>query len=484
MFTVVHDLREIRRPASTDAALARSGERRDGRNRHAGPTRRLHCAGRAGLADRCPGMLLVSAGLGDSAGLGGAGRSGPALIAHVHAGSLGWLTLAALAVAVRMADDGGQTEPRLASGRFGIYVSCVTVVAVAGFVAAAAAGSAAAEAWTGTAALLAILGFMAWLVVLSRATRIRWGAPQVGMAGALVVLVAGAILGAISAGDTASGNATGAASLGSAHSAVLVVPFVLLAATAVVEWAAGRPSSDYEPVTTAGLVQVGALLVAAAVIIAGVPGTDIALVEANIPLELGGIAIFLIRVGPLLLTAGWAKGSRIWLVTSTVALSVDAGLFAHVVFEIGARRVDRPSAAVAAVHRRPRHVRRGRDNGLVRRHRGYGRRCGRRRAATSRPTGCSGPGGWAGGDGGWHRRWLGGHRGRVRRGARHRAAGCGRGCWPPGRDGHPRCRRSPADKVTASRVLNALLVAAVVASRQAVRSTGGRSRQDRTARVR
>ena len=94
---------------------------------------------------------------------------------------------------------------------------------------------------------------------------------------------------------------------------------MLLAATAVVEWAAARPSGGYEPVTTAGLAQVGALVVAAAVIIAGVLGSDLALVEANIPLELGGIAIFLIRVGPLLLTAGWARGGRIWLVTSTVA---------------------------------------------------------------------------------------------------------------------------------------------------------------------
>ncbi len=283
-------------------------------------------------------MLLVSAGLGNSAGIGGTGGSGPALVAHVHAGSLGWLTLAALAVAVRMAQDGDQTEPGPASGRFGRYVSCAAVVAVAGFVGAAAAGFAAAEAWTGTAALLAILGFLAWLVALSRARRTRWAVPQIGMAGAFVVLVAGTILGAISAEDTASGHATGAASLGSAHSAVLVVPFVLLAATAVVEWAGGRPSGHHEPATTPGLVQVGALLVAAAVIIAGVLGNDIALVEANIPLELGGIAIFLIRVGPLLLTAGWAKGSRIWLVTSAVALAVDAGLFAHVVFEIGARR--------------------------------------------------------------------------------------------------------------------------------------------------
>lgn len=284
-------------------------------------------------------MLLVSAGLGNSAGIGGTGGSGSALIAHVHAGSLGWLTLAALAAALRMVQDGDyDREPGPGQHRLAAPLSGLAVATVAAFVVATAAGSAAAEAWTGTAALLAILGFLAWLVALSRATRTRWVVPQLGMAGALVVLVAGTILGAISAGDTASGNATGAASLGSAHSAVLVVPFVVLAATAVVEWAAARPSGDYEPVTTAGLVQVGALLVAAAVIIAGVLANDLALVEANIPLELGGIAIFLIRVGPLLLTAGWAKGSRIWLVTSNVALAVDAGLFAHVVFEIGARR--------------------------------------------------------------------------------------------------------------------------------------------------
>lgn len=180
---------------------------------------------------------------------------------------------------------------------------------------ATATGTTAAEAWTGTAVLLAVVGFLAWLATLSWQARAQWSAPQFAMAGALAVLVSGVFVGAISAGDAASGNATGAASLASAHSAVLVVPFVVFAATSVLEWSVPRPAQGGTPVTTAGLVQVGSLVLGAAAVLGGVLGNNLVLVEANIPLELGGIAIFLVRVGPLLLTAGWAKSSRIWLVT-------------------------------------------------------------------------------------------------------------------------------------------------------------------------
>jgi hypothetical protein len=86
------------------------------------------------------------------------------------------------------------------------------------------------------------------------------------------------------------------------------------------------------------LVQAGALALAAVAVTAGMLGRDLALVEANVPLQLAGITIFLVRVGPGLLATGRARSRRIWLVTATVALAVDIGLFAHVVFEIGARR--------------------------------------------------------------------------------------------------------------------------------------------------
>jgi len=281
------------------------------------------------------GMLVVSAVLGDSLGAGAAVAGGPALRAHVHAGSLGWLTLAVLAVAAGMA--GGDDRRAARPARLGDGLSWLTVVTVAAFVITDAAGWAAGGAWTGSAALAAILAFAGWLALAGRRAGTPWTVARLGMAGGLAVLIAGSVIGAASAATAAGRNETGAASLASAHSAAAVVPFVILAVTSVLEWSAA-PSSGAAPVTTAGLVQVGALLLAAVAVITGTLGHDLTLVEANIPLELGGIVIFLVRAGPSLLGAGWLASGRIWLVTSTVALAVDVGLFAHVVFEIGRRR--------------------------------------------------------------------------------------------------------------------------------------------------
>jgi hypothetical protein len=280
------------------------------------------------------GMLLVSAGLADGARVDVAAGGGSALDAHVHAGSLGWITLAVLAVALRMAegDDRPVRSSRLARGLSGF-----TTATIAAFVVADVAGSVDGEVWTGAVALAAIVVFLARLAVVSRRERVAWTVPRLSMAAALAVLVVGSVIGAISAGNAATGHLAVAASLASSHSAILVVPFVVLASTSVLEWSA-LPSSSSLALTTAGLVQVGALALSAAAVTAGVVWHDLALVEANIPLVFGGIAIFLVRVGPVVLAAGWARSSRIWLVTGTVGVAVDVGLFAHVVFEIGARR--------------------------------------------------------------------------------------------------------------------------------------------------
>jgi hypothetical protein len=111
----------------------------------------------------------------------------------------------------------------------------------------------------------------------------------------------------------------------------------MLVATSAAEWALS-PAAGAAPATTAGLVQVGAFALASVATVTGVLSSNLALTEANSSLVLAGIAIFGFRVGPRLLTAGWARGSRVWLATSVLALAVDAGLFAHIVFEVGAQR--------------------------------------------------------------------------------------------------------------------------------------------------
>jgi len=259
-------------------------------------------------------MLLLSAGLG--AGVPQLGRG--ASRAHAGAGSLGWLVLAVLAIALGMVGGGSQAGPAAWPRRArtaAIPVSVAVAAAVAANVVARAAGGP--GSWTRLAALAAILAFLAMLAALDRDARAIATVPGLGMAGALAVLVAGTAIRVSTAGT--------------------VLPFIVLASAAMIEWSAAPAARRARP-TTAGLVQVGALVLAAAAVVAGVTSHDLALVEANIPLELGGIAIFLVRLGPALLAAGWARTSRVWLVTSAVALAVDAGLFAHVVVEVGNRR--------------------------------------------------------------------------------------------------------------------------------------------------
>jgi hypothetical protein len=279
------------------------------------------------------GMLVISTGLG-GAGAAFGGPRGPALRLHADASSLGWLTLGVLAVAVGMsARNGSAASVR----RAGSLLALTAVAAVVAFVVADVDGSAAAAAWSGIAVLVAIVAVMGWLPTVSPRTRDAWTAPRQSLAVALGVLISGYVLGTVAAWLTVSGNSNAAASLAAARSAVLAVPVVVLVATATVEWASVRAAAA-TPLTTAGLVQVGALALAAVALIVGVLTSDLALTEANIPLELTGIAIFLVRVGPGLLRAGWWRGSRIWLVTSAVALAADVGLFAHVVFEVGVQR--------------------------------------------------------------------------------------------------------------------------------------------------
>jgi hypothetical protein len=160
--------------------------------------------------------------------------------------------------------------------------------------------------------------------------------PTLAMAAALVVLVAGVALGVVSAGAASAGRVVSASNLASSHGAILSVPFALLMATSLVEWSAVRRRS--EELTTAGIIQVGLLVLGAGALYAGALANNLALVETNVPLALAGIAVFLVRVGAELLQSGAARRGIGWLAACSVFLAVEVGLVAHVVFEIARAR--------------------------------------------------------------------------------------------------------------------------------------------------
>jgi hypothetical protein len=281
-------------------------------------------------------MLLAAAGLaGAEAGSGG--PTGRALSVHANAGSAGWMTLWILALALGMIRGDGAADGDGDGARGGYWLAWLAVAAVAANACAQFAGSASVSAGTATAVLLISACYVGWLVRFRQRTRAAWTVPRLGAAAALAVLMTGFLMATFGAWAAVGGHFGAAASLDAAQSAATAVPFVMLSATAAVEWAA-ESTTTAGPMATAGLVQVGAFVLAAAATIAGVLSSNLALTEANTSLVLAGIAIFAVRVGPRLLTAGPERGSRVWLTTSALAMAVDAGLFLHVVFEVGAQR--------------------------------------------------------------------------------------------------------------------------------------------------
>src|ERR1700736_5252013 len=92
-------------------------------------------------------MLIVSAALGADAGASRSGLSTAALHAHAHSGSLGWMTLAVLAVAAAMLDQPIERPPGRA--RREAVLGVLTLAAVAAFVLADATDMSTAKAWTG-----------------------------------------------------------------------------------------------------------------------------------------------------------------------------------------------------------------------------------------------------------------------------------------------------------------------------------------------
>jgi hypothetical protein len=110
----------------------------------------------------------------------------------------------------------------------------------------------------------------------------------------------------------------------------------VLAVTALIEWCS---LPEEGPATTAGTVQVGLVVLSGLCLTAGSLVRNLALVEANVPLVLGGVVVFLARVGPRVFDTGWwRRPQTTWLGISTLFLAADVGLFSHAVYEVGRHR--------------------------------------------------------------------------------------------------------------------------------------------------
>lgn len=256
------------------------------------------------------------------------------LLTHVHAGTLGWITLSVIATAFWIFSDDGGT-PVGQGGTRGL--AWLAGISVPFYVAAFYTGSFGARAIFAVPVLAAISGFLLWLVValLARPANIA----RIGAVAAVIALLVGGTLGTLIQIQDATGAAifpADADAIGG-HASAMAFSYLILFGMTLADWRL-RGTGD-ERIPRSGVIQIGLLLVAGILLTTGVLFNVQPLLMLNLLFEIAAVGVFLWRMAPSLRAVGWAApGSARQFGISAVFVAVDIALIVWLIIDfIGAQ---------------------------------------------------------------------------------------------------------------------------------------------------
>lgn len=225
------------------------------------------------------------------------------MLTHVHAGTLGWITLGVIGVALRMFGSAGDeaSANNVARG---------AIAAVVLYVIAFATTTGVFRPIAGTLMLVAIVYAFLW------ATGRRAGAPRtvpaLGLYLALISLVIGAVLGVLLGLFIANGSLPGlsvemAGNLAGAHPPAMLAGYLILAGAAIAEWLlSDEPALASD--SKSGVAVVWALFVAGILFnVAIIFGID-PLIQLASLLQVVAVVMFVVRMWGSLKPEAWRAG--------------------------------------------------------------------------------------------------------------------------------------------------------------------------------
>lgn len=239
-------------------------------------------------------IFLVTIVIGILNGTGIWDPSHEMLLTHVHAGTLGWITLAVFGAVIRM--FGGEGSRNVA-----IFAVAVTVLYVIAF----ATGTGIFRPIAGTLELVAIVWMLVW--VSRRYGSSTKSSGQLGILLAMISLTIGAVLGVMLGLFIAEGSIPGlsedvASSLAGAHPPAMLIGYLVLAGAAIVHWLLDGPA------TRAGRLVMWALFLGGvAANLAFILDLD-ALIQVATLLEVIAIITFTVHMWGRIKPSQWAGG--------------------------------------------------------------------------------------------------------------------------------------------------------------------------------
>jgi hypothetical protein len=253
------------------------------------------------------------------------------LLTHVHAGTLGWITLSVFGGAIWIfgsPDDNSSNT-----------LANFSIVALALYVLAFWSGDILSIEETiqrpigGTLAFIAMVWMFVW--ALRRKRRQSWDVAEFGLILALFFLVMGAVLGVmlgLQLAGTEIVAGENADRLGEAHPAAMVIGYVILAAVALIEWIIRKGAVPKLSESRSGMIQMLLVFLAGVLGMVGFLLGNDTLIQLNVPLEVVGLIILLVRLRSFLAPSQWG-GSIVNAMprVSVIGLVLGIGLLAYVV---------------------------------------------------------------------------------------------------------------------------------------------------------
>lgn len=238
------------------------------------------------------------------------------LLAHVHSGTLGWITLSIFAAGAWIF---GRPLPRpLRDG---------SVVVVVLYVAMFWIDSEPLRPVAGSLMLAAIVWFGVWLFTQRASTTPT--VPRLSMLLAAVNLTIGGVLGVL-LGLSLAGTIDLPEGIAGAHPAMMVVGYLILAGVAIDEQLLGRPGTV--SVSRSGAIQAWLFFIAGIALAVGVLWDIQPLLGLNLLGEVVGIAIMLVRHRHAIAGAGWPVASARLHASTSMLFTIPAlGLLAYLI---------------------------------------------------------------------------------------------------------------------------------------------------------
>jgi hypothetical protein len=232
------------------------------------------------------------------------------LITHVHAGTLGWISLAVSGTGLLMFTRGrdlSETEQARGKTLAWAMTAAITLYVIAFLIGDRMPGDRIQRPIAGTLLFFVVIWYVVWLFQSNRAYD-RSSVARLGMILAWLSMLMGAVLGVLLGIITSQNEIPGladdtAARLAEAHPPAMVIGFLFLAAFSIIEWLIHEEKSWAE--SRAGATMMWFAFVGGIIInIAFISDVEDLLGPANL-LAIAGVGILIWRAWKLLLPSGW-----------------------------------------------------------------------------------------------------------------------------------------------------------------------------------